>query len=143
VVLQAHSTYCYAATVPEGGAASSPWTMDRADTFESLANSETASSALSDRPLLHITDAGIISNPSVSRPSVIRCGLRLASVDDTFHANTQFIDKALIHACRSGNRFYMAYTNVGGTGISLVRNGKLIFAVGEISAVPLGEDFVA
>jgi len=36
----------------------------------------------------------------------------------------------------------MAYTNVGGTGISLVRNGKLIFAVGEISAVPLGEDFV-
>lgn len=137
------STYCYATTVPEGAADSAPWVMERAQSFDGVPCTESDISGLGDRPFLHVIEAGIISNPSASRPSVVRCGLQLARPDDKFRANTQFIDKALIHACRPGDRFHVAYTGVGGTDISLLRNGKLIFAVGEISALPLGEDFTA
>ena len=137
------STYCYATTVPEGAADSAPWVMERAQSLASIPCTESDISGLGDRPFLHVSEAGIISNPSASRPSVVRCGLQLARTDDKFRGNTQFIDKALIHGCRPGERFHVAYTGVAGTGISLLRNGKLILAVGEISAVPLGEDFTA
>jgi hypothetical protein len=49
-----------------------------------------------------------------------------------------FLDKDLINALRSGDVIYVARTSCCGLGVSAIRQGRLIFAVGEISAVPLG-----
>jgi hypothetical protein len=47
----------------------------------------------------------------------------------------------VISALRAGDLLHLARTPCGRIGVSAIRSGQLIFAVGAISAVPLGSDF--
>jgi hypothetical protein len=48
------------------------------------------------------------------------------------------VDKLLVNVLRADDVFHMARTGRGGLGFSALRQDKLIFAMGQISAVPLG-----
>lgn len=120
----------YVTTVPQGGTGASPWAMESSD----------------GRPLLYISDAGMTPNPSPSRPSVLRSELRLLVTDEKYASRetaSYFFDKALLNCLRAGDVFHMAQTGSRGFGASAIRQGKLIFAVGEVSILPLGSGFTA
>jgi hypothetical protein len=49
------------------------------------------------------------------------------------------LDRSLVFALREDDIVYIARTAHGGLGVSLLREGRLVAAVGAASAVPLGE----
>ena len=92
-------------------------------------------------PLLHISDVGLTPNPGPTRPAVLRSELRFVAQDERYAASSSvsyYLDRVLMNAMRPGDVFHMARTCCGGLGVSALRQGNLIFAAGEISAVPLG-----
>src|SRR5258708_7954694 len=50
-----------------------------------------------------------------------------------------YVDRALTNAFRPGDMLYLTRTGCGGLGLSAVRAGRLVAAVGVVTAVPLGE----
>jgi hypothetical protein len=49
-----------------------------------------------------------------------------------------YVDKDLMHAFKPDDILYMARTCCGGLGVSLLRSDQLVFAVGAIGGIPLG-----
>jgi hypothetical protein len=49
-----------------------------------------------------------------------------------------FLNRSLVGVLKPGDIFHITRTNCGGVGISTIRQGELIFAVGQVTAVPLG-----
>jgi hypothetical protein len=55
--------------------------------------------------------------------------------------NTSFdIGNAVPLAAKPGDRLYLVRTGSGGFGLSLLRGGRLVLAIGAVTAVPLGTD---
>lgn len=134
------ATFHYVTKIPLGVAQASPWQMKSVESFKASGDSLRL---VGWEPLLFVNDAGMTPSPSVSRPSVWRSELRLVATDTENAAQSTvsyFVDKALIHAMRQGDVFHIARTECGGFGASAIRQGKLIFAVGEVTAVPLGSE---
>ena len=97
-------------------------------------------------PQLHVSDAGATLNPGPLNPATQRRRLMLrasgrqhASAAETFF----FLDRGVVAALRAGDHLHMARTSCGRIGVSAIRSGQLIFAVGAVTAVPLGSDFQA
>ncbi len=135
------STFRYMTTVPQGGSQGCPWAMESRELFTPTGDSLGDNRLVGWKPLLYISDAGPTPDPSPSRPSVLRSALRLVATDKNYASAptaSYFLDKALVNVLRAGDVFHMAHTACCGLGFSAIRQGKLIFAVGEISAVPLG-----
>jgi hypothetical protein len=95
-------------------------------------------------PQLHVSDAGAPSNPGPRNPATQRSHLRLTASGKQ-HATVAevrfFLDRGVISALRAGDLLHMARTPCGRIGVSAIRSEQLIFAVGAVSAVPLGSDF--
>jgi len=109
-------------------------------------------SALSDRrlvgyaPRLRITDVGLTPDPGPQRPSVMRSRLTLtaaSSQDATVSAISFHVDRELISLLQPGDDLHITRTRCAGLGLSIIRRGKLLAAVGAVTAVPLGNDFQA
>lgn len=132
------ATFHYVTEIPEGAAKTSPWQMKSAEPFRPTGDSLRL---VGWEPLLYISDAGMTPNPNVSKPAVFRNQLRLVATDTEYASQesvSYFFDKALVHTLRPGDAFHMVRTDCCGFGASVIRQGKLIFAVGEVTAVPLG-----
>lgn len=141
MALEPCATFHYVTEIPEGAAKTSPWHMKSAGSFAPTGDSLLDRRPVGREPLLHISDAGMTPSPNVSKPAVLRSELRLVASDARYAVETTasyFFDKALVTVLRVGDVFHMASTACGGFGASAIREGKLLFAVGEISAVPLG-----
>ena len=85
-------------------------------------------------------------NPNVSKPAVLRSEPRLVATDKKYASQetaSYFFDKALVSCFQPGDVFHMVQTYCGGLGASAIRQGKLIFAVGQVTAVPLGSGISA
>jgi hypothetical protein len=135
------ATFAYVVRVPDGGTKNAPWVMDSLELHTPTGKPLSDNRLVGWKPLLHINDAGLTPNPSVSRPSVLRSELRLVATDKecaSVSTVSYFLDRALVNVLRAGDVFHMAGTGCGGLGISALRQDKLIFAVGQISAVPCG-----
>jgi hypothetical protein len=135
------ATFDYMTTVPEGGTKTSPWAMESREPFRATGNPLGENRLVGWKPLLHISDAGMTPNPGPSRPAVLRSELRLVATDKKYASTpsaSYFLDKALVNVLRPGDVFHMSQTGCLGLGFSAVRQGKLIFAVGQVSAVPQG-----
>jgi hypothetical protein len=133
------ATFAYEVTVPEIPNVSSCWNMQFCrDDDSSLSAAEDAQLILGVTPTLMISDAGPKPNPSVSRPDVSRVRLTLISANKSKTTLAFEVDRDLMKAFDIGDVFHIARTDSGGTGLSLIRNEKLVFAVGAVSAVPLG-----
>ena len=93
-------------------------------------------------PYLEVTDGGRTPNPSVSRPSVFRSRLRLIASErknSTVSSASFYVAKDLTSRFKPGDVLHMARTGCGGLGLSLLRENRLVFAVGAVSSVPLGD----
>jgi hypothetical protein len=98
-------------------------------------------------PTLDISDAGMPAEVRVSpftgtvRPRVLRSRLTLTATDRK-HASVAsvavHIDRALAGAMVPSDKLFIARTHGGGLGLSIVRAGQLVAAVGAVSAVALG-----
>lgn len=134
-------TFNYLTVVPSGGAQASPWLMESNEAFVPTGFPLTDNRLVGWNPLLHISDAGLTPNPGPTRPDVMRSELRFVSQDEKYAETSSvsyFLDRVLMNAMRPGDVFHMARTCCGGLGVSALRQGNLIFAAGEVSAVPLG-----
>lgn len=106
-----------------------------------VGNSEYRARLVGLEPKLIVTQAGIPSDTGPGRPWVMRSRLTLAAPKNTratvaeafFH-----VDRALTRRMLPGDEVYLRYTGCGGLGLSVVRRGELVVAVGNIAAVPLG-----
>lgn len=87
-------------------------------------------------PRLTISDAGIASNAYEDRPAVIRLALTIEASGTTLRAH---VDRDLRTALAEGDELYVGVDRRGGVGVSAVRGGRLVFGVGALTAVPLGE----
>jgi hypothetical protein len=119
--------------------------MESRELFKSTDNQFGQTRLLGWKPLLYINDAGMTPNPSPSRPAVLRSELRLVATDKKYasqESTSYFFDKALFNFLRPGDVFHMVQTYCG-FGASAIRQGKLLFAVGQVTAVPLGSNIEA
>jgi hypothetical protein len=135
------ATFAYVVRVPDGGTKNAPWVMDSLELHTPTGEPLIDNRLVGWKPMLYISDAGLTPNASTSRPSVLRSELRLVATDKDYASTptaSYFLDKALVNVLRAGDVFHMARTGCGGLGFSALRRDKLIFAVGQISAVPLG-----
>src|SRR6185295_16780009 len=99
-------------------------------------------------PTLEISDAGLTPDTRVSphtgtvRPKVMlsRLTLRADGKNRATVATFSFcVDQALTSCLRTGDVVHIAVTSCGGLGLSIVRAGRLLAAVGAVTAVPHGE----
>lgn len=142
MVMPLSGTFRYRTIVPERGAQAAPWEMESAEAFSATGNPLSENRLVGWNPSLHISDAGVTPNLGPRRPAVLRSELRLVATGKKYASRetaSYFVDQALVSALQPGDIFHMARTHTGGVGLPAIRQGKLIFAVGEVSAVPLGE----
>jgi hypothetical protein len=138
-------TFQYFAIVPAKVAdeRSSPWPVQLAETVDENGHELHDARLTGFSPYLEITGGGPTPNPGMSCPSVLRSRLTLTASDrknSTVSSVSFYLDRDLTSICEPGDRLHMARTSCGGLGVSLLRNGQLVFAVGAISSVPLGNE---
>jgi len=125
---------------------SSPWSVQLAETVDENGDELHDARLTGLSPYLEITDGGPTPSPSVSRPSVLRSRLTLTASsrrNSTVSSASFYVDRDLTSIFEPEDRLHMARTSCGGLGLSLLRNGQLVFAVGAISSVPFGNDVQA
>src|SRR5262245_23578227 len=143
-------TFNYTGVVPDDPHSSRSWRLRD----ESGAASSARGGSLSDNrlvglsPSLEIVAAGLTPDVRVSpytgnvRPKVMlsRLILRAESKDRATVAAFAFcVDEALPKSFCCGDVLHLARTSSGGLGLSLIRGGRLIAAVGAVTEVPHGE----
>lgn len=143
MVMPLCGTFAYSTTVPMDGQNAFPWEMKSLDPFTRSGNPLVDKRLVGWSPLLYVREAALPPNPSSSVPSVRRSEIRLMATDKKYaslETVSYFVDRVLIRVLRPGDVFHIARTHCGGVGASAVREGKLIFAVGAVGAVPLGSE---
>jgi hypothetical protein len=134
-------TFEYLTTVPEGGVNAFPWTMRSREHFKSAGDPVLENRLVGWNPLLYIRDTGTPPDPKLSHPAVYRSEIQLVATDKKYATSetaSYFIDRSLVGVLKPGDILHIARTGCGGVGLSAVRQGKLIFAAGQVTAVPLG-----
>lgn len=141
-------TFDYVVAVPASGMTEcTSWVVRVRDPVEHAGDDLVDARLVGLSPRLEIIDAGLTpegptySTTRIVRPKALRSRMtlsaskkKLASVSAvSFH-----VDKSLTSAWRPGDLVYLSRTNCGGLGISVIREGILVAAVGAITAVPLG-----
>ena len=96
-------------------------------------------------PTISIDDAGITPDGSVAGnvlPKVLRSRITMTAATRS-HARvrsaTFHVDSALSTLLQPRDRVFFGRTDCGGVGMSVVRDGRLVVAVGAVSSVPLGD----
>jgi hypothetical protein len=98
-------------------------------------------------PVLEMADAGVTPGIEKSpltgtvRPKVLLSRLTLRAIEEDRASVAAFsfcIDSILLKAFRPGDTLHLARTGSGGLGMSLIRDGRLVFAIGAVDAVPHG-----
>jgi len=141
MVMPPSGTFSYLTTIPMGAQDAFPWEMKSLESFRRSGNPLVDKRLVGWSPRLYVREAGLPPKPDASVPSVERSEIRLVATDRE-HASLEtasyFVDRVLLRAVRPGDVFHIARTGCGGVGVSVVREEKLVFAVGAVGAVPLG-----
>lgn len=141
MVMPASGTFAYSTTVPMDGQNTFPWEMKSLESFRPSGEPLADNRLVGWSPRLYVRDAGLPPKPGPSVPSVERSEIRLVATDKKYaslETASYFVDRVLLRALRPGDVFHLARTCCGGVGASAIREGKLVFAVGAVGAVPLG-----
>lgn len=97
-------------------------------------------------PVVDVTDAGLTPDASPQRPWVARSRITLTAStrrQASVAAASFHIDKALTSCMREGDVLHLSRTSCAGLGLSVLRDGTLVVAVGAVTSVPLGSQIVA
>src|SRR5207248_639243 len=127
MTLAPEQTFDYVAGVPAGhapGTTSVVWAYRARDRA-----GETVPRLVGPRPALEVWD-GLVVLTALGREGA------------AVHAAMFRIDPELVRLFESGDELSLAYTAAGGLGLSLLRGGELVFAAGQVTAVPLGKAVV-
>jgi hypothetical protein len=141
-VIARQGTFDYVGTVAEAGTL--PWTIE----VKIAADRRNPADPIlaGPRAWFRVEEGGPTPNPGYERatwrPHVSRARLRLyagrwsltASAVDEF-----YVDKGLFRPLQAGDVLHFPRTGCGGVGLSALRNGQLVYAVGVITSVPLGD----
>jgi hypothetical protein len=137
-------TFHYIATVPtDTGQGSFPWPTQL---FESIA--PIGESLFDDRlvgyaPLLRISEGEEIPDPTGLRTTMTQSRLTLRASSQknaTFFDVSFYVDRELTTLLQPGDLLHLSHSCMWGTGLSLLREGQLVFAVGAILGMPLGKN---
>ena len=147
MVMPPWDTFDYVATMPENyNDTSLQWTARPrypiAGGGDKLGNSRLVGHA----PRLQISDGGLTPDPGPHRPSVMRSRVTLtASVREyaTISSISFYVDRNLIRQLRPGDEVHISRTPCACLGLSIIRMGELVAAIGAVTAVDLGKDFKA
>ena len=127
------TNFDYFAVIPGGSEEyASPWPLRLIDETGSTAGTAPRFGL---EPTLTICDAAPPTNASPERPWVLRSRF---TVNGGEQSGTFHVDRSLTSALRAGDVIHIAQTERGGLGLSVLRNQRLVVAVGAISVVPLG-----
>jgi hypothetical protein len=140
-------TFDYVTTVPKNSAdSSSEWEVRLRSPVKQTGSAVSDHRLVGYAPRLQITDVGLTPDPGPQRPSVMRSRLTLtaaSSQDATVSAISFHVDRDLISLLQPGDDLHMARTSCAALGLSMLRRGRLLAAVGAVTGVPLGDDFQA
>ena len=144
-------TFEYVVVVPPTGNAG-PWNVHVSKAIEITGDDLRDDRLVGHSPVLTISDAGISAETEASSltgmvaPRVARSRLTLTARHREY-ARVQsaafHVDQRLVAILRAGDQVFMARTNCGSLGLSVVRDHRLVAAVGAVSSVPLGEGALA
>lgn len=143
MVMPLSGTFAYSTTVPVDSQNAFPWEMKSLEPFARSGDPLVDKRLVGWSPLLYVREAGLPPNPMPSVPSVERSEIRLVATDKKYAScktASYFVDRVLLRVLRPGDVFHIARTCCGGVGVSAIREGKLVFAVGAVGAVPLGSE---
>lgn len=135
-------TFQYVVTIPDCVRESSgAWPVSLAETIERTGDSLSDSRLLGHSPTLTISDGGAANPPEKKYKDVFRSRFTLRA-SQRKHATASeasfYMDRTLADFFRSGDLLHVSRTSCGGVGLSLIRDKELVFALGAITAVPLG-----
>ncbi len=140
-------TFDYVTTIPEKPAGSlCEWEVRLRSPVKQTGSDVSDRRLVGYAPRLRITDAGLTPDPGPRRPSVMRSQITLTAPgpqNATVSAMSFHVDRDLISLLEPGDDLHMSRTKCAGLGLSILRGGKLLAAVGAVTAVPLGDDFQA
>lgn len=92
-------------------------------------------------PLIRVSDGGLTPDAGLHRPWVMRSCITLMAAHQrqaTVAAASFHVDKALTSRLREGDQIHLHRTGCAGLGLSIIRDGALVAAIGAITHVPLG-----
>jgi hypothetical protein len=135
-------TFHYVTTIPtETGPDSFPWPMQMFQGFEPIGESLHNDQLVGYSPLLEMSDAGSIPDPAERRTMMVlsRLTLRASTRANASCCAASFhIDRELTILWQPGDVLHLHHTCMWGTGLSLLRNDELVFAVGAMG-LPFGK----
>ena len=132
----------YVAVVPASGQDRGRWDVQLRNPIELTGHKMQDDRLVGHSPALTISGGGLTPNAGLGRPLVLRSRITLtaASPKHAYVRSVAFhVDQALTNALMAHDTLFMARTACGGLALSIVRDHRLIAAVGAASAVPLGE----
>ena len=145
MALPACETFKYSATLPaDMKDPCFPWPLQLGETIERLSGDPLFDFRLVGySPFLRIADGGAIPDPTGLRTRMLRSRLTLSasSRENATHSDASFyIDTELSSLFKPGDILHLRHSGMWGTGLSLLRNNQLVFAVGSIIGMPLGNN---
>jgi hypothetical protein len=143
MVMPPWDTFEYVATVPESHSGQFQCSARLRHPITHQGN-EFDSRLLGHAPQLQIADAGMTPNPCRHQPGVMRSRITLTAStrkDATAAAISVYVDRELIAQLQPGDNMHISRTACACLGLSIVRDGKMLAAIGAVSAVDLGDDF--
>jgi hypothetical protein len=142
-------TFDYAVTVPATGSGER-WRVRTREEVDGAAPRARGCRLVGSSPHLHIEHVGLLRGGGqlsplchVIRPTVSASRIVLTALDRTdatasaawFH-----LDRGLVDVLRPGDDVNLTRTPRGGLGLSVIRDGELLVALGAATAVPVGGD---
>jgi hypothetical protein len=144
MALPPSETFIYVVKVPkEKGPDSFPWQLELGEEIEPSGDALFDDRLLGYSPLLWVTDGGITADPFGLRDEVrvSRFTLRAMNQKNASHREVSFqIDGELTKLFQVDDELRLRHSGMWGTGLTLLRTGKLVFAVGAIGGSKLGSD---
>lgn len=143
-----YGTFDYVARVPESGEDHAPWNVRLRTPLELTGDARMDGRLVGHSPTLEISDDGITPSVRMSPltgnvgPRVLRSRLTLTTETRDYaevESASFHVDRALTMVLRPHDRLYRARTACGGLALSIVRDDRLVAAVGAVSQVPLGQ----
>jgi hypothetical protein len=145
MVLPIWRTFAYEASVPPPADFWRPWPVHLLGSSEEAASDRGGPRLVGTSPTLEITEAGLTPHAGWFqgrwRPEVLRCRMTFRASErqaSTAQTASFYVDAGVISRMREGDVLSVVHTACGGNGVSVVRNGCLLVAVGAVTHVPLG-----
>jgi hypothetical protein len=136
-------TFQYITTIPaEIGQDLFSWPTQLGESLEPSGESFFDHRLVGYAPSLRISEGRAIPDPTGLRTTMTQSCLTLSasSRDNATASDASFhVDRELTLLLQPGDVLHLSYSCMWGTGLSLLRQGRLVFAVGAILGLPLGQ----